>query len=215
MANEHTEKLAEKLNVLFIDNFDSFVFNLVDEFEKRDCSVQVWRNDIGVKKALELYHSLGGPALIVLSPGPGSPMDAGCCVELVRTAVDVPIFGVCLGQQSITEACGGKVVRAGEIVHGKSSMLQIDTGSEMLKGLPNPLSVGRYHSLICQVDEGAFHITARLGDMVMAIEHRERPLKGVQFHPESVLTPEGGIIIDNIMEWAIDCYRHRHTGGAK
>ena len=205
MANE----TREKLNVLFIDNFDSFVFNLVDEFEKRDCNVQVWRNDIGVAKVLELYHQLQGPALIVLSPGPGSPKDAGCCVELVQTAGDVPIFGVCLGQQSITEACGGKVVQAGEIVHGKSSMLDIDADSEMLKGLPNPLSVGRYHSLICKVDDCQFDITARLGDMVMAIEHRERPLKGVQFHPESVLTPEGGGIIENIMAWAIDCYQRK------
>lgn len=194
---------TEKLNVLFIDNFDSFVFNLVDEFEKRDCNVQVWRNDVSVDKALELYNSMKGPSLIVLSPGPGTPQDAGCCVELVQTALDVPIFGVCLGQQSITEACGGKVVQAGEIVHGKSSMLEIDTESEMLKGLPNPLSVGRYHSLICEVDESQFYITAKLNDMVMAIEHRTRPLKGVQFHPESVLTPEGGSIIDNIMEWAL------------
>jgi anthranilate synthase/aminodeoxychorismate synthase-like glutamine amidotransferase len=198
----------EKLNVLFIDNFDSFVFNLVDEFEKRDCNVVVWRNDISVEKVLTLYNSFTGPSLIVLSPGPGNPKDAGCCVPLVRTATDIPIFGVCLGQQSITEACGGEVVQAGEIVHGKSSMLEIDAESEVLKGLPNPLSVGRYHSLICKVDESAFHVTARLGDMVMAIEHRERPLKGVQFHPESVLTPEGGTIIENIMDWAV---QHHHN----
>ena len=198
----------EKLNVLFIDNFDSFVFNLVDEFEKRNCNVQVWRNDISVEKVLSLYHDMKGPSLIVLSPGPGTPRDAGCCISLVQTATDIPIFGVCLGQQSITEACGGEVVQAGEIVHGKSSMLEIDTESEMLKGMPNPLSVGRYHSLICEVDESIFHVTARLGDMVMAIEHKERPLKGVQFHPESVLTPEGGTIIDNIMEWAIQCHHN-------
>ncbi|MBN2528745.1 MAG: aminodeoxychorismate/anthranilate synthase component II [Deltaproteobacteria bacterium] len=206
---------AKKLNVLFIDNFDSFVFNLVDEFEKRDCNVQVWRNDIGVAKVKELYLSLSGPSLVVLSPGPGSPKDAGCCVELVQKETDMPIFGVCLGQQSITEACGGKVVQAGEIVHGKSSMLQIDASSEMLKGLPNPLSVGRYHSLICQVDETQFNVTARLGDMIMAIEHRTRPLKGVQFHPESVLTPEGGIIIDNIMEWAMAYHQQKHEGGGQ
>ena len=203
---------SRKLNVLFIDNFDSFVFNLVDEFEKRDCNVLVWRNDIDVAKVRELYNGLNGPSLVVLSPGPGTPRDAGCCVELVQTETDMPIFGVCLGQQSITEACGGKVVQAGEIVHGKSSMLQIDTASEMLKGLPNPVSVGRYHSLICEVDESQFNVTATLGDMVMAIEHKERPLKGVQFHPESVLTPEGGTIIDNIMEWAIAYHQQNQEG---
>ena len=206
---------ANKLNVLFIDNFDSFVFNLVDEFEKRDCNVQVWRNDIGVAKVKELYNSLEGPSLVVLSPGPGSPKDAGCCVELVQQETDMPIFGVCLGQQSITEACNGKVVQAGEIVHGKSSMLQIDPNSDMLRGLPNPLSVGRYHSLICQVDETQFNVTARLGDMIMAIEHRTRPLKGVQFHPESVLTPEGGTIIDNIMEWAMAYHQQKNEGGGQ
>lgn len=206
---------TEKLNILFIDNFDSFVFNLVDEFEKRDCNVQVWRNDIGVEKALELYNKIEGPSLIVLSPGPGTPAEAGCCVELVKQADTIPIFGVCLGQQSITEACGGKVVQAGEIVHGKSSMLHIDSTSEMLKGMPNPLSVGRYHSLICEVDKSQFNITATLGEMVMAIEHKERPLKGVQFHPESVLTPEGGKIIRNIMEWAMAQYHLKMNGGTK
>ncbi|MBN2340809.1 MAG: aminodeoxychorismate/anthranilate synthase component II [Deltaproteobacteria bacterium] len=200
---------GEKLNVLFIDNFDSFVFNLVDEFEKRDCAVQVWRNDIGVEKVLDIYEKMNGPKLIVLSPGPGTPTDAGCCVELVRQTTDIPIFGVCLGQQSITEACDGKVVQAGEIVHGKSSMLQIDADSDMFKGLPDPLSVGRYHSLICEVDETQFDITAKLGDMVMAIEHKTRPLKGVQFHPESVLTPEGGTIVENIMAWATALHANR------
>lgn len=204
-------KLDSKLNVLFIDNFDSFVFNLVDEFEKRDCNIHVWRNDISVDEALAIYNNFDGPALIVLSPGPGTPANAGCCVELVQRAQTVPIFGVCLGQQSITEACNGKVVQAGEIVHGKSSMLKIDESSDMLCGLTNPLSVGRYHSLICEIDESQFHITATFNDMAMAIEHKSRPLKAVQFHPESVLTPEGGKIVENIMDWATKLFAETKT----
>lgn len=209
------DSTSTELNVLFIDNFDSFVFNLVDEFEKRNCNVQVWRNDITVEKAMEIYSSFQGPGLIVLSPGPGAPADAGCCVELVTQATDIPIFGVCLGQQAITEACNGKVVQAGEIVHGKSSLLKIVPESEMLKGLPSPLSVGRYHSLMCKIDETQFDVTATLENMVMAIEHKQRPLKGVQFHPESVLTPEGGTIVENVMEWAVNIYRQDTQKDAK
>jgi len=189
-------------HVLFIDNFDSFVFNLVDEFEKRGCEVTVWRNDIGAARALEIFHALPRPSLIVLSPGPGAPADAGCCVELVQQAgPDVPMSGVCLGQQVMTEACGGRVVRAGEIVHGKASEVTV-VPRGMFEGLPETLTVGRYHSLICEVDDAQFAVTARLGRMAMAIEHRTRPLRGVQFHPESVLTPRGGRLIENIMSWA-------------
>lgn len=203
-------KTNVKLNVLFIDNYDSFVFNLVDEFEKRDCSVSVWRNDITVERVFELYNDLPKPALVVISPGPGSPGDAGCCVDLVKQDyAGMPIFGVCLGHQSMVEACGGSVVGAEAIVHGKSSIVKTVPGSVLFAGMDSDLSVGRYHSLIGKLDTEVtgFNVTATLGDMVMAIEHRERPLMGVQFHPESVLTPFGGKLVDNVIGWAVDLGR--------
>jgi anthranilate synthase/aminodeoxychorismate synthase-like glutamine amidotransferase len=195
-------KSMKPLNTLFIDNFDSFVFNLVDEFAKRNCPVQVWRNDVSVEKALELARNLPRPRLVVLSPGPGIPARAGCCVEFVRRAPkDLPILGICLGHQSIVEAFGGIVVRAPEIVHGKASMIT-HVGTGIFEGLPSPMSVGRYHSLITDRIPEELKITASLGDMTMGIEHVDRPVAGLQFHPESILTPQGGKLLENVFPWA-------------
>ncbi|MCP4677162.1 MAG: aminodeoxychorismate/anthranilate synthase component II [Deltaproteobacteria bacterium] len=189
----------ERASVLFIDNFDSFVFNLVDEFARRECNVEVWRNDISADQALEIAAGIAKPKLVVLSPGPGTPAAAGCCAELIRKAPeDLAIFGVCLGHQSIIEAFGGEVVRAGEIVHGKASGIDHD-GRGIFEGLPTPMTVGRYHSLAAGAVPEALEITARLGDIVMGVRHVSRPLMGVQFHPESILTPLGGRLIDNVL----------------
>jgi anthranilate synthase component 2 len=186
-------------SVLFIDNFDSFVFNLVDEFAKRGCSVEVWRNDISSKRALEIALKLSPPRLVVISPGPGRPASAGCSLDLIRCAPsDLAIFGVCLGHQAIVEAFGGTTERAGRIVHGKASKIFHDRQG-IFKGLPSPMSVGRYHSLKAGSIPDEIEITARLGDIVMAIRHRKRPVVGVQFHPESILTPLGGGLIDNVL----------------
>jgi anthranilate synthase/aminodeoxychorismate synthase-like glutamine amidotransferase len=188
--------------VLFIDNYDSFVFNLVDEFQKREARVEVWRNNIPADKALEIAGGLARPRLVVLSPGPGTPASSGCCVELVQKAdPDLPIFGVCLGHQAIVEAAGGRVDGAGEIVHGKASRVTHDGGG-VFNGLPSPLTVGRYHSLVGVDIPPELRIVATLDQMVMAVEHADRKLFGVQFHPESILTPEGGRLIDNIIVWA-------------
>jgi anthranilate synthase/phosphoribosyltransferase len=190
------------LNVLFIDNFDSFTFNLVDELRRRDCRVEVWRNDLDAGKALGLALGLPAPRLIVLSPGPGTPAEAGCCVELVRLAVGrVPLFGVCLGHQAIVEALGGTVGGAGGIVHGKASPVEHD-GRGLFAGLPSPLMAGRYHSLAAIDVPRELEVRARTGDTVMAVEHRNAKLAGVQFHPESILTPLGGKLLDNVVAWA-------------
>ena len=192
----------ERASVLFIDNFDSFVFNLVDEFARRRCNVEVWRNDISADRALEIAASFAGPKLVVLSPGPGTPAAAGCCVELVRKApAELPIFGVCLGHQSIVEAFGGEVVRADEIVHGKASGIKHD-GRGIFQGLPTPMTVGRYHSLAAGAVPEELEVNAGLGDIVMGVRHVSRPLMGVQFHPESILTPLGGRLIDNVLRMA-------------
>ena len=191
-----------RLHVLFIDNFDSFVFNLVDEFARRDCEVEVWRNDVAVGQALTLVRELAAPALVVLSPGPGTPSRAGCCIELLRSApLDLPILGVCLGHQAIVEAFGGRVGRAPEVVHGSASLVEHD-GKGVFAGLPSPMSVARYHSLVGVEIPASLEVTARLDGMPMAVRHSSRPVAGVQFHPESILTPQGGLLIENIISMA-------------
>lgn len=189
-----------RANILVIDNFDSFSFNLVDEFASRDCGVDVWRNDITAERALDLALALPAPRLLVLSPGPGSPTGAGCCVELVRRALGhIPIFGVCLGHQILVDALGGQVGRAEAIVHGKSSAIQHD-GAGLFRGLPQPFPVGRYHSLAAQTLPDELRETAAFEDTVMAVEHVEVPAWGVQFHPESILTTHGPRLIDNLLD---------------
>jgi anthranilate synthase/aminodeoxychorismate synthase-like glutamine amidotransferase len=188
--------------VLIVDNYDSFTFSLVDEFTKRGASVEVWRSDTPAERLLELAEALPPPHLIVISPGPGTPAHAGSCLELVRIAAGrVPLFGVCLGHQVIVESFGGEVGQAPRIVHGKtSSVTHCRRG--VFDGLPSPLTVGRYHSLAATRLSDDVTATARLGEIVMAIEHRTHRIAGVQFHPESILTPDGGRLLENVLAWA-------------
>ncbi len=190
------------LHVVFIDNFDSFTFNLVDEFARRGASVEVWRNSIPTAHALERAEAAPGPCLIVLSPGPGGPASAGCCIELIQTAAGrVPVFGICLGHQAIIEAFGGVVTGADVILHGRSSTVD-HHGLSIFSGMPTPLTVGRYHSLASYEVPDSLETIATTDDIVMAVRHREHPILGVQFHPESVLTPHGGLLIESVMRWA-------------
>ena len=143
-----------------------------------------------------------GARLIVLSPGPGAPRDAGCCVELCRLAAGrVPLFGVCLGHQALIEAFGGVVESAGIILHGKSSSVE-HRGGPLFAGVPTSFTVGRYHSLASHDVPDALETVASAGSLVMAVRHRAHPLLGIQFHPESIMTPEGGRLIDNVCAWA-------------
>lgn len=194
-------------NILFIDNFDSFTFNLVDEFSKRGCTLEVWRNDLDAEDALSKARALPAPRLIVLSPGPGTPAEAGCCIPLITLAQQhaIPLFGICLGHQALVEAMGGVVGGAGEIVHGKSSRIRHD-GSSFFAGLENPMTVGRYHSLVATQMPASLVVRAQLHGMVMAAEHTEAKLAGVQFHPESILTPSGGRLLENVLTWAADAH---------
>jgi anthranilate synthase component II len=190
------------LRVVFVDNFDSFTFNLVHEFAQRGCAVEVWRNTAGAAHLLRRAEAGGGPALIVLSPGPGRPADAGCCAELVALAAGrVPVFGVCLGQQVIVEVFGGEVGPAGELVHGRASGVR-HGGGFLFAGVPSPFVAGRYHSLGTRRVGPPLVELARGGDLVMAVAHAALPVAGVQFHPESILTPEGGTLIANVIAWA-------------
>jgi anthranilate synthase/aminodeoxychorismate synthase-like glutamine amidotransferase len=190
------------VRVLFIDNFDSFVFNLVDEFKRRGAIVDVWRNDIPADKAIAMAMNMAAPRLMVLSPGPGTPESAGNNMEIIRTAPkELPLFGVCLGHQAMVAALGGEVGGAHEIVHGKSGVIT-HGGEGIFKGLPSPMTAARYHSLVGKVIPKELKVTARIDDMVMAVSHESRKVAGVQFHPESILTPFGGRLIQNVMDWA-------------
>jgi anthranilate synthase/aminodeoxychorismate synthase-like glutamine amidotransferase len=184
------------VKVLLIDNYDSFTWNLVHLLEERGAEVLVFRNDaISVEGAEELE-----PDRLVISPGPGRPADAGVSVEMVRRlGPRVPTLGVCLGHQAIVEAFGGRVGQAQALLHGKASVIEHD-GAGVYSGLSAELEVGRYHSLAALDVPGELAVTARTADgEVMGVRHREYRIEGVQFHPESVLTPEGGALADNFL----------------
>ena len=188
------------MNILMIDNFDSFTFNLVDEFEKRKCKVFVYRNNIGLESFSKIANKIR-PKLIVVSPGPSTPKNAGISIEAIRNyAGRIPIFGVCLGHQAIIEAFGGVVSNAPEVLHGKPSKITHDNKT-IYRNLSNPLQVGRYHSLAgLQIPEQLI-VTAKTGTgVVMGVRHKKFPVEGVQFHPESILTPDGGLMIKNLLE---------------
>ncbi len=186
--------------VLLIDNYDSFTFNLAQYLGELGAEVQVRRNDEIAPDEVETMH----PSHIVISPGPGRPEDAGISVEAItRFASRVPMLGVCLGHQAMGLAFGGSVVRAPQPVHGKTSVVDHD-GRGLFAGLTEPITVARYHSLIV-ADEGwpaVLEVAARTaGDgLVMALRHREWPMHGVQFHPESVMTPVGQQLLRNFLE---------------
>jgi len=185
-------------NVLMIDNHDSFTFNIVEALERLGATVRTVRNEIAASDALEQAQSSN--ALILISPGPGRPEDAGCCIDLIRLAkAKVPLFGVCLGQQAMVLEAGGEVVRAPEAVHGKASLLEHD-GEGPFTGLPNPLRIGRYHSLCTPNPPERFRVHATIDGMAMAISDVEAKQIGVQFHPESVLTPVGQRLLGNVLE---------------
>lgn len=185
-------------NVLFIDNFDSFTYNLVDEFEKRGEKVAVYRNNVPME-TIETVVEQTNPLLILISPGPASPKDAGISLDVIRRySGKIPLFGVCLGHQAIIEAMAGVIGRAPEIVHGKSSYVRHD-GKTIFKGLENPMQVGRYHSLCGTEIPDCLEVSAEYNGIVMAVRHRTHYTEGVQFHPESILTPVGGRIIENLL----------------
>ncbi len=189
--------------ILVVDNYDSFTYNLVQMFLGRGIEVEVVRND-----ADDVAGLLGrGPAGIVLSPGPGRPEDAGICLELLAARPDVPVLGVCLGHQALGAAYGGVIEGAARLMHGKTSQIR-HRGLGILEGLPNPFEATRYHSLeVRQEDLPAALEPIGWSDdgALMAMRHRRRPYWGVQFHPESVLTADGPLLIDNYLHLCGEC----------
>jgi anthranilate synthase/aminodeoxychorismate synthase-like glutamine amidotransferase len=185
------------MNVLVIDNYDSFTYNLVQYLGELGAEPDVVRNDRATVEELLARD----PDRLVISPGPCTPRDAGISIEASRAFAEagVPVLGVCLGHQSLVEAFGGRTVR-GEPVHGKDAEVEHD-GSGVFSGLASPLVAGRYHSLVADPDlPEELERTARFDDVVMGVRHRSLPAEGVQFHPESVLTPHGKDLLGNFLE---------------
>ncbi|MHC4395980.1 MAG: anthranilate synthase component II [Planctomycetota bacterium] len=188
--------------VLFIDNFDSFTYNLVDDFCKRDCQARVYRADTDIKELKQLADQFS-PNLLVISPGPGTPDTAGVSLSAVDYFKDkLPIFGVCLGHQVIAQYFGGKIGHAPVPMHGKPSRVTHNQKG-IFAGVENPLQAGRYHSLCVIELPDCMQQTAEFEGIVMGAEHRQLPIFGVQFHPESILTPAGGKIIENVLSIAM------------
>ena len=190
--------MSTRPRILLIDNYDSFTYNLVQAFLVLGAEVDVHRNDaISVETALSQGHSH-----LVISPGPGRPRDAGVSMPMIEAfAGRIPIFGVCLGHQSLVEVFGGRVVRAARLMHGKVSPVRHD-GKGVFSGMAQDFQAGRYHSLIAEPESicAALEVTARTPQgEIMGVRHRSLPIEGVQFHPESVLTPEGPVMMGNFL----------------
>ncbi len=186
--------------ILMIDNYDSFVYNLYQLVGGLYPDIRVIRNDAMTPEAMEALH----PEAVIISPGPGRPAAAGYSMDAIRYfAGKVPILGVCLGHQAICEAFGGKVSYAGQLMHGKTSEIEIMEGSRLFAHLPDRIKVARYHSLsaVRELMPDCLKITAVAGDgEIMAVEHKKYPVFGVQFHPESVMTKDGRIMIENFIK---------------
>ena len=185
--------------ILLIDNYDSFSYNLFQLVGEIEPDIKVIRNDeMTVQKIRELH-----PSHIILSPGPGRPEDAGIIVDVAKTIHDIPILGVCLGHQAICTAFGATVTYAKELMHGKQSDVKFDTDCPLFKGCPEIAPVARYHSLAADADTipDCLKITALTTDSeVMAVQHKEYPIYGVQFHPESIMTPDGKQMLYNFIK---------------
>ena len=181
--------------IFLLDNFDSFTYNLVDQFRTLGHPVQIYRNSLPAAEIYARIQSCPGNPVLVLSPGPGAPHEAGCMIELIGLCRGkVPMIGICLGHQAICEYYGGTVGSAGEIIHGKTSQIE-HTGQDMFAGLGNPLPVARYHSLVATYVPPELEVIAQYRDMPMAVLHRADRVLGFQFHPESIMTTEGARLL--------------------
>lgn len=186
--------------ILVIDNYDSFTYNIVQEMGELGAELSVYRNDeITVERIRRLQ-----PERIVISPGPGFPKDAGVSLDVIRElGSEIPLLGICLGHQSIGEAYGGKVIHAPELMHGKTSMIE-HTGDTLFADIPSPFEATRYHSLIVEESTlpDCLEVTARtVSGEIMGVRHKEHPVVGVQFHPESILTGYGMKMLENFLEY--------------
>ena len=186
--------------IVLIDNYDSFSYNLYQLIGSIRPDIQVIRNDRITVEELEAMK----PEAIILSPGPGRPEDAGICIDVVKKlGKKIPVFGVCLGHQAICEAFGGRIEHAQQLMHGKQSIVEVDTEEPLFKGLAKKTMAARYHSLVAAPDslpECLKVISRDERGEIMAVRHKTMPIYGVQFHPESILTPQGTTIMQNFLK---------------
>ncbi len=189
-------------NIIFIDNFDSFTYNLVDQFRALGHEVTVYRNHIEVAQ-IESEIAKASQPIVVLSPGPGEPSQAGNMPQLIQTLRGkVPMIGICLGHQAIIEAYGGSIVRAPQIIHGKISMLTHQPHATY-NNLPSPLAIARYHSLVAGKVPDTLTVTAEVDGLVMSVVQEQDRVCGFQFHPESIMTTYGAQLLANTIEWTL------------
>ncbi|NRA81151.1 MAG: aminodeoxychorismate/anthranilate synthase component II [Pseudoalteromonas sp.] len=187
--------------IYFLDNFDSFSYNLVDELSMLGCQLVVYRNNISAQSIFEKMCQETVPVLLVLSPGPGAPSDAGCLMELIELCKGrFPMLGICLGQQALTQSYGGIIGHAGETVHGKSSIIEL-TEHPVFAGMGDKMPVARYHSLMATKVPDDVEVIACYENIPMAIYHQQDNALGYQFHPESILTPNGALLLQQSIEF--------------
>lgn len=188
--------------ILLLDNIDSFTYNLVDQLVIAGHQVTIYRNTLAPEIIIQRIVAMKKP-LLMLSPGPGIPAEAGCMPQLLQQLRGtLPIVGIGLGHQAIVEAYGGCVSQADEILHGQAALIEHD-GLAMFKGLPNPLPVARYHSLVGSNTPAELIINAHFNNLMMAVRHDRDRVCGFQFHPESILTPAGGQLLEQTIAWAL------------
>lgn len=188
-------------NILLLDNIDSFTYNLVEQLRNKKNNVLIYRNTVNINIILNSLKKLKNP-ILMLSPGPGMPKHAGCMLDLIKKVKGfIPIIGICLGHQAIVEAYGGLIGYAGEIFHGKASLINHD-GLEMFRDIPQPLPVARYHSLVCNKIPKNFIVNSYFEKMIMSVRNNIDYVCGFQFHPESILTTCGDQILEKIINWA-------------
>lgn len=187
--------------IYFLDNFDSFSYNLVDELSMLGCQLVVYRNNISAQSIFDKMCQETVPVLLVLSPGPGAPSDAGCLMELIELCKGrFPMLGICLGQQALTQSYGGVIGHAGETVHGKSSIITL-TEHPVFAGMGDKMPVARYHSLMATKVPDEVEVIASYETIPMAIYHQQDNALGYQFHPESILTPNGALLLQQSIEF--------------
>ncbi|MFQ3207004.1 MAG: anthranilate synthase component 2 [Glaciecola sp.] len=193
--------MREQINLVLIDNIDSFTYNLVDEIRSLGIEMSIYRNTVNAQTVLDKLaeYDKTGPTLLMLSPGPGAPADAGCMPEILqKVRGKYPVLGICLGHQAIVEAYGGVVARAPQVMHGKASQMSYVNTKEtqsIFAGLSNPLSIARYHSLVATQIPESLQIIANIDGLVMAVLQPDDRMLGFQFHPESILTCDGSVLL--------------------
>lgn len=191
----------KQTTLFFLDNFDSFTYNLVDQFRSLGYPVKIYRNDQSATQVKAHIDACEDDVVLILSPGPGTPSAAGCLIELIGLCRgEIPMIGICLGHQALIEQYGGVVGGAEEIMHGKSSLIS-HCGDRMFSGLNQPLSVARYHSLVGTSVPASLEVVADFNGMCMAVYNEQDRVVGFQFHPESILTCEGASLLENSLHF--------------